>query len=414
MKLNKKILCMAVSCLLSAPLVHADTSVGAYVNNDGWSVATIDQFNADTARNAANVNIFSTFSSDWDYLSQPASNIVSRDAVPLITWMPYESASASTDVLSAISSGERDAYIDNWIEGFINWRNSYPADAQPSIMLRFGHEFNGTWYPWGNKPEELKTAWRYLHDRFVAAGINDAVGWVWCANNVDVDDYSDISQYYPGDDYVDWLSLDGYNWGSNYSFTSWKSFDETFSQQYVKMVTLAPSKPVMLAEVSSTEPHDVPDATWNQDGDDSDMAESKEAWVTDMMQSIESNYPAIKSIVWFNTNKELSWGLNLDGNTGLSAYNSAVSSNYFGGPLTIKSAAPEAPVVVEETSKGRKNKGKPTAKTSLDIKLTGIENALSRVPAVVGQKLLAREAEGIRQMSQDNLQSWRLNRLLDQ
>jgi hypothetical protein len=144
------------------------------------------------------------------------------------------------------------------------------------------------------------------------------------------------------------------------------------------------------------------------------MAESKEAWVTDMMQSIESNYPAIKSIVWFNTNKELSWGLNLDGNTGLSAYNNAVSGNYFGGPLAIKSAAPEAPVVVEDTSKGRKNKGKPTAKTSLDIKLTGIENALSRVPAVVGQKLLAREAEGIRQMSKENLQSWRLNRLLDQ
>lgn len=327
--------------------------------------------------------------------------------------MPYDNE--SSNVLLDIAAGKKDAYIDSWIEGFKNWRNSYPADDQPSILLRFGHEFNGNWYPWGNQPEALKAAWIYLHQRFSDAGINNAVGWVWCANNVDIDDYSDIASYYPGDDYVDWLSIDGYNWGSNYSFTRWKSFDETFSQQYVKMVNLAPSKPIMLAEVGSAEPHDTPDPAWNQDGDDSDMSESKDAWVADMMQRIQSNYPAIKSIVWFNTNKELSWALNLSANTGLSAYNSAVVGDYFGGELEIKSAAS---VVIEEPTKGRKNKGKPTPKSTstrtVEVdKLTGLANALTRVPEVVGQKLLEKEAQGFRQMSQENLQAWRLNRLVD-
>jgi hypothetical protein len=328
--------------------------------------------------------------------------------------MPYEGATTSENLLSDIASGQRDAYIDNWIDGFINWRNSYPRDARPSILMRFGHEFNGSWYPWGNKPEELKVAWQYLHQRFTDAGINDAVGWVWCANNVDVDDHSDISRYYPGDDYVDWLSLDGYNWGSNYSFTRWKSFDETFSQQYVKMVNLAPNKPIMLAEVGSAEPHDLPSADWSQDGDDSDMSESKEAWITDMMQSVQTNYPAIKSIVWFNTNKELSWGLNLAGNTGLSAYNSSITSNYFGGELPIKTTMTE---VAEETPKGRKDRGKPTPKSRslsiTDTKLTGLENALSRVPEVVGQKLLQQEEQGLRQMPESTLTEWRLKRLVN-
>ncbi|RVU84714.1 hypothetical protein EOL70_10705 [Leucothrix sargassi] len=410
MKHNKQTLCIALSCALFSTTLSADTSVGAYVNNDGWSLTTIDQFNADTARNATTINLFSTFSSDWDYLSQPASNIVSRSATPIITWMPYDNGTGDTDVLAQITSGERDAYIDNWIEGFINWRNSYPADQQPSIMLRFGHEFNGNWYPWGNQPEALVAAWKHLHQRFTAAGINDHVSWIWCANNVDVDDHSDISLYYPGDAYVDWLSLDGYNWGSNYSFTRWKSFDETFSQQYVKMVNSFPNKPIMLAEVGSAEPHDVPDSTWGQDGDDSDVAESKDAWVADMMQSIENNYPAIKSIVWFNTNKELSWALNLDGNTGLSAYNNAVMGDYFGGTPAIKPSATDAPTETpEEVPKRNKGKGKSRTADS-GTKLTGLANAISRVPDVVGQKLLAREAQGLREMDTDSLKAWRFKR----
>ena len=134
---------------------------------------------------------------------------------------------------------------------------------------------------------------------------------------------------------MDYLAIDGYNWGSNYSFSRWKSFDETFSQQYVKMVEHYPGKPIMLTEVSTAEPHNTPDAAKGQLGDDSDAFESKELWISDMMTRIKESYPAIQSIVWFNTNKELDWGLNLEGNTGLAAYNNAVSDDYFAGTLDL-------------------------------------------------------------------------------
>ena len=421
MKNTKTLLSLTISCLLFTAQSHADTSVGAYVNYDGWSVNTIDQFNADTARNAATVNVFSTFSSGWNDLTQQAGNVVSRGAVPLITWMPYNNAVPESNVIEEITQGQWDTYINTWIEGFKGWRSTYPEGEQPSILLRFGHEFNGNWYPWGNQPEALKSAWRYLHTKFSEAGLNDAVGWVWCANNVDVDDYNDITAYYPGDDVVDWLSIDGYNWGSNYSFTRWKSFDETFSQQYVKMVTAIPNKPMMLAEVSSTEPTDVPDPSWGQDGNNSDAFESKEAWTADMMLSIQANYPAIKSIVWFNTNKELGWALNDTGNTGLTAYNRAVTGDYFGGTLPIKSSTVAEPTPVEELTKpsrgkgkGGKNKTLSTAAT-VEATLTGIDKAISvgRMPAVVGAKLLAREAAGLRNMPKADLKAWRINRLPD-
>ena len=430
MKYQKTLVSMALSCLLATSHSYADTSVGAYVNYDGWNLNTIDQFNADTARNATTVNVFSSFNSDWSSLSQQAGNVVSRGAVPLITWMPYNKDDPDSNVLAEITQGQWDAYITNWIEGLKSWRSTYSDSEKPSVMLRFGHEFNGTWYPWGNKPEDLKSAWRYLHAKFADAGLNDVVGWVWCANNVDVDSYNDITAYYPGEDVVDWVSIDGYNWGSNYSFSSWKSFDETFSQMYVKMVTDFPNKPVMLAEVSSAEPHDVPDATWGQDGDDSDALESKEAWTADMMRSVQENYPAIKSIVWFNTNKELDWALNETGNTGLNAYNDAVFADYFGGALSVKAAAvaPEEPVIEEpvaeepvKTSPGKKGRGGKKSQTETlaravtEEPLRGIAKALavSKMPDVVGARLLAKEAEGLRNMNKKGLTAWKLNRLLD-
>ena len=427
---RKTVLSLALACALFGGTAQADTAVGAYVNHDGWTTRTIDEFNDSTTRTSATINLFSSFDySWWGHLRYQASNIVSRNAVPLITWMPYQRDRPEANVLQEISNGEHDGYIYSWIDGFKYWRSTYPSDQQPKIALRFAHEFNGTWYPWGDKPEDLKLAWRYLHNMFKNAGIDDAVDWVWCANNVDVDSHDDITLYYPGDDVVDWLSLDGYNWGSNYSFSSWKSFDETFSQQYVKMVTSFPGKPVMLGEVSSAEPHDLPNANWGQNGDDSDAGESKEEWVADMMQSIQSYYPAIKSIVWFNTNKELRWGLNLDGNTGLSAYNHAVSDPYFAGTME--------PEVAEASSMAAFDFGKPSlqarasdtepngvshksspetaagssAKSSVASR-TKVSKDSSKKPEIKGVNKLKKEAAGLRKMNRKLLKKWRLESIL--
>ena len=91
MKNNKSMLALLISCALASPQLSAKAAVGAYVNNDGWAVYDIDRFNMDTARNATTINVFTTFDSDWDSLSIQAGNVVSRDAVPMITLMPHSS-----------------------------------------------------------------------------------------------------------------------------------------------------------------------------------------------------------------------------------------------------------------------------------------------------------------------------------
>ncbi len=262
---------------VTASFAHSNATamLGAYLDYDGWNTDVIDTVNAAMAKPLAVINLFSNFEQGWGNLTTQTTNIVSRNAVPMITWMPSVSTRPNANLLGEISSGQWDSYIDSWISGLKTWQAKYPIDSRPTVLIRFAHEFNGNWYPWGNDPNGLKTAWAYLHNRFAAAGVS-GVQWVWCANNASVDSYNDITRYYPGDTLVDWTALDGYNWGSNYSFSQWKGFAETFSSPYITLVANYPSKPVMLAEVASAEPADLPNAAYGQDGNDSDANQSKE------------------------------------------------------------------------------------------------------------------------------------------
>jgi hypothetical protein len=318
--------------------VYADAMQGAYIEKDGWVPSNISQFNTDVGKSLAIVNLYSSFDYGWpNQLRYQTANIVARQATPMITWMPITSARKTINILPEIVAGQWDVYIDNWIAGLKTWQAGYGAN-KPALLIRFAHEFNGNWYPWGNDPNNLRAAWRYVRTKFNAAGVT-GVEWVWCANNVDVDSYKNIALYYPGDDVVEWTGLDGFNWGSNYSFSRWKSFAETFSVPYTKLVTTFPTKPVMIAEVGSTEPSDLPNLTYGQNGNNADANESKELWVGDMYSRIMSEYPAIRAVAWFNFNKELSWALNGTArnslaNTGLTAYRLSMSNAFYRGTFS--------------------------------------------------------------------------------
>src|SRR5438477_654456 len=77
----------------------------------------------------------------------------------------------------------------------------------------------------GHDPARYIAAWRRIHDRFVAAGATNVV-WVWAPNVTDVEGGPETMAYYPGDAYVDWTGVDGYNWGTSDPSFAWQSFKE--------------------------------------------------------------------------------------------------------------------------------------------------------------------------------------------
>ncbi|MET7400965.1 glycosyl hydrolase [Dactylosporangium sp. NPDC005572] len=81
------------------------------------------------------------------------------------------------------------------------------------LLLRFAHEMNGAWYPWGpvgkNTPAQYREAWRHVVALFDAAGATNAL-WVWSPNIVRGAVRTPIREFYPGDDVVDFAGLTGY------------------------------------------------------------------------------------------------------------------------------------------------------------------------------------------------------------
>lgn len=213
------------------------------------------------------------------------------------TWEPWNPALSATDPgqihLQDIVSGRWDSYI--------RARGAEFAAVGAPMMVRWGHEFNGNWYPWGivnnnSNPALYVSAYRRVHDLVVAAGATN-VQWVWCFNNNPTPDaaYNDPARSYPGDAYVDWVAIDGYNWGLGPSWdptgNHWTSFTTMFADAYARARAIAPRRPVMIAEVGSSE-----------DGGD------KARWISDMSTALQSGaYPDLKLVFYFDQDKEELW-----------------------------------------------------------------------------------------------------------
>jgi beta-mannanase len=241
---------------------------------------------------------------DWNtsFPEADCNSVNSYGGVPLITWEPWLD---TTNTLEAISSGTYDTYITNFANAAASWGNL--------LYLRFGHEMNGNWYPWDGYhngqtggPAKYIAAWQHIHNIFSSAGATN-VKFVWSPNHESHpgESWNEAIDYYPGDTYVDWIAIDGYNWGNG----NWESFDQIFGPIYATFESYG--KPMMLGEFASAE-----------NGGD------KAAWITDAFSKIENNYPEIIIFNWFNINKERDWRVNSSG-AAATAFQNAIQDSYF-------------------------------------------------------------------------------------
>ncbi|WP_341676483.1 glycosyl hydrolase [Niveibacterium sp. SC-1] len=210
----------------------------------------------------------------------------SKGYVAQVTWEPMDWKGEGVS-LQAVIDGKWDEYLDTYAKA--------AAKQNIPFMLRWGHEFNGDWYPWsitknGNNAKLYAAAFRHVVDRFRKAGAHK-VQFVWCYNNEGVPKSIDPFDAWPGDEYVDWIGIDGYNWGRSQSWSKWASFEETFGPAYALAAKYAPGKPIVIGEMASSE-----------------VGGDKAAWLKDMF-AVLPRYPAIRALTWFDLNKETNWSL---------------------------------------------------------------------------------------------------------
>jgi beta-mannanase len=249
-------------------------------------------------------------------------------SIPVLSWSSQSIPSSNNEPdfqLSDVISGRYDSYIREFALKAKAWGHPF--------FLRFDWEMNGHWFPWhegvnGNQPGEFVTAWRHVHDIFAAVGATNAT-WVWCPN-VEYSGATPLASDYPGDAYVDWVGLDGYNWGTNPNNPdSWKTFGQVYRASYQNIVSnLAPSKPMMIGEVASSE-----------------YGGSKASWIKDMLARIPGEYPKIRALLYFDKyDSSMDWPIE-SSSTAINAFAEGIQNPaYVGNTFSNLSATEVLPV----------------------------------------------------------------------
>jgi beta-mannanase len=270
---------------------------GAYLDfgetEDAVTLEQIEDFESAVGKHQAII----ASSSYWGEQNFPrrSLDIISRHgSIPLIFWSPWdkpydEDRPPDKFALTAIVDGDWDAYIDKWADG--------AKEFQRPFFVSWGLEMNGTWFPWsawfyGERNTEAghrigaelyKKAYRHVVDRVRARGVTNIL-WVFQPNNQSspTEAWNRLVDYYPGDDYVDWLAMSAY--GMQFPHSGWITPKDAFQDAYTELCAISPTKPMMMAEWGIGE--------FPADG-------SKAAWITQALHMMEQ-MPRLKAAVFWN------------------------------------------------------------------------------------------------------------------
>ena len=227
------------------------------------------------------------------------ATVEAAGAVPMITWDPAENGGGVP--LSDIAAGHYDSSIV---------AAAQLAKAYGKLMyIRFGHEMNLAESEWGpghagDTSATFVAAWQHVVSVFRLQGATN-VQWVW-SPNVYCGGNCPFSSFYPGDSWVDWVALDGYNYSSADN-DPWLTFDHLRS--------LLPTA----NDTNGQTGHDRQTGSVEQGGNKAD-------WITQMFWDLQSEYPSVHALVWWNRSESDGDFLVNSSPSSLAAWNAALTS----------------------------------------------------------------------------------------
>ena len=203
----------------------------AGIATNGNFTANAASFRRATGAHLRVIELYARFPGSFQ--SAEARQIVDLGGLPLIQLNPRHVS------LAQLSFGAYDSDIRSYAEQ-VRAFHCY-------VILSFGHEMNGWWYPWGlpyTSPGTFKAAWRHIHDIFAAERVRNVI-WSWDPTHQHTqyrpgETAHPAGEWYPGNKYVDWIGFDGYIGGG-------QSFNDVFGYQ-LRDIRRITSKPIYLAE----------------------------------------------------------------------------------------------------------------------------------------------------------------------
>jgi hypothetical protein len=188
---------------------RATSYIGAYVHGVPQSYAPVESF---AAANRVQPNI-ALYYSGWgeSFRSAFARQAASHQAVPMVQIDPGSTSLADI----------ADGYYDKYLRSYAKAVGNFGAETGQGVIIGFGHEPNGYWYPWGYKhvkPRLWIAAWRHIVTVFHAQHASN-VTWLWTVNR-ESGSTGPVRDWWPGRPYVTWVGIDGYYFRQTDTFST--------------------------------------------------------------------------------------------------------------------------------------------------------------------------------------------------
>jgi len=174
------------------------------------------------------------------------------------------------------------------------WARDAKAFGSP-VLVEWGTEPNGKWFSWNGKwnggakegPARYIAAWRHIVDLMRGEGAGN-LQWVWHVNWLDQPEanWNRFENYYPGENYCDWVALSAYGPLTPRTVDGTESFRFKMRTAYPRLTKIALGKPVVIAEFGCDIHHPKVDAG---------------AWARDALEDLFSGrWPAVIGFCWWN------------------------------------------------------------------------------------------------------------------
>lgn len=306
-----------------------------------YNEAIWNRFEADAGRPMGIIHYGDPWGNDgpiWDgYFTGAAERVDARGAIAL------KSLGGPENVIQRVLAREFDDAIRAWAKAARDFRRPF--------FLRLWWEQNGTWFPWGRQAAtgaEYIAAWRRFHSLVSSTAPN--VTFVWCPNAflTEFPEYDPFEgpegNTYPGDEFVDWVAVDGYTGENPHKKLGFRTPTGVFGHSYEVLQERVPTKPIIVCEVACSE--------YTINGGEPEPPKKAE-WIRQLLvHAVPVEMPNIRAVCWFNWNIEegggrIDWPIESSPSAQASFKSSIADSHYIGPiaesiPDLIKVPLPDA------------------------------------------------------------------------
>lgn len=284
----------------SGYLYHGVYPGGITGEEDDLSLNDLTSYETAAAKRAAWVYFSHNWYAERSFPLETVTWIRETGSIPFIRLMLR--SSADTDIaeplytLQNIITGQFDEDLRSWCAS--------ARDFATPLLVEYGTEVNGEWFSWNgiwngagqsdgygdpDKPdgaERFRDAYRHIIQICRNEGANNVI-WAFHLNANDCPDeeWNAFENYYPGDDYIDWIGISNYG-AQTPQDDYWGEFRINIDAVYPRVEALATDKPIFIAEFGATRNNPL-----------GDQVEWARAALTDILSF---RWPRIIGFSWWN------------------------------------------------------------------------------------------------------------------